>query len=57
MIGWEVKVRDSDNHIRLEQLGWHVIVVWECQLKKHNLHQTLKQLCIQIKGVSYECNK
>lgn len=49
--------RDSDNHIRLEQLGWHVIVVWECQLKKHNLHQTLKQLCIQIKGVSYECNK
>ena len=49
--------RDSDNHTRLEQMGWKVIVVWECQLKKQNLYQTLTQLCAQIKGVAYECNK
>ena len=59
---WKNKIsgnisRDSDNHTRLEQMGWKVIVVWECQLKKQNLYQTLTQLCAQIEGVAYECNK
>lgn len=59
---WKNKItgnicRDSDNYIRLEQLGWKVIVVWECELKNQNLQQTLTQLCAKIKGVAHECNK
>lgn len=59
---WKNKIsanirRDSDNYTLLEQMGWNVIVVWECQLKKHNCQQTLSLLCTQIKGTDYECNK
>ncbi len=25
--------RDERNHAELEQLGWHVLVVWECETK------------------------
>lgn len=59
---WKNKIsgnirRDADNYTLLEQMGWNVIVVWECQLKKHNCQQTLNLLCTQIKGTDYECNK
>ena len=59
---WKSKItgnirRDSDNLTCLEQMGWNVIIVWECQLKKQNLQQTLTQVCAQIKGVVYECNE
>lgn len=59
---WKNKIsgnirRDSDNHIRLKQIGWNVIIVWECQLKKQNLQQTLTRVCAQIKGVAHECNE
>lgn len=49
--------RDSDNYMQLEQMGWKVIVVWECQLKKPILQQTLFRLCKKIKGVPNEYNK
>jgi DNA mismatch endonuclease (patch repair protein) len=26
--------RDRRNQAKLEQLGWHVLVVWECELRK-----------------------
>ena len=59
---WKSKItgnirRDSDNHTCLEKMGWNVIIVWECQLKKQNLQQTLTQVCAQIKGAIYECNE
>ena len=59
---WKNKIsgnirRDADNYTLLEQMGWNVIVVWECQLKKHNCQQTYNLLCTQIKGTDYECNK
>ena len=40
--------RDSDNYIPLEQMSWHVIVVWECQLKKPVFNETLEQLINQL---------
>ena len=49
--------RDSQKHMQLKKLGWKVIVVWECQLKKYMLNQTLPQLCAQIKGEAYEYNE
>ena len=52
---WKPKIernhlRDSDNTAKLQQLGWHVIVVWECELKKANRNETLANLANQIRN-------
>ena len=54
---WREKItrnisRDSEKREQLESTGWKVLVVWECQLKKQFLSQTLEQLCLQIKGTA-----
>jgi len=40
--------RDEANRRYLEQSGWRVITVWECELKKDLLQQTLRQLYEKI---------
>ena len=42
------KIRDNKTIENLQELGWKVIVVWECQLKKNKLDDTLKQLKTDI---------
>lgn len=42
------KERDKRNQKELEEMGWNVIIVWECQLKKDKCEQTLEQLYGQI---------
>ena len=42
------KERDEFNQKELEEMGWNVITVWECQLKKDKLEQTLEHLYAQI---------
>jgi DNA mismatch endonuclease (patch repair protein) len=42
---WEQKItsnriRDEKNRLLLEQRGWRVLVVWECELKTRNLRET-----------------
>lgn len=48
---WSTKIsgnveRDKQNHARLEQAGWQVIVLWECRLRSPEdwLPSTLKAL-------------
>ena len=36
--------RDQKNHEMLRELGWHVIVIWECQLKKKEFEETMEKL-------------
>ena len=36
------------NKAELEKLGWKVIVVWECSLKKKTFDETMKQLAVDI---------
>lgn len=36
--------RDEQNHLKLRQLGWNVIVIWECQLKPNKREETLAGL-------------
>ena len=53
---WKNKItgnirRDSDNYMKLEQMGWNVIVVWECQLKKPIINETIEQLVNQLTGL------
>ena len=43
------KERDERNKKELEKMGWMVITVWECQLKKNKQEETLKRLLTQIK--------
>ncbi len=50
---WEKKLygnkeRDERNKKELEELGWKVITVWECELKKDKVEQTLARLYTQI---------
>ena len=40
--------RDSRNQILLEQQGWKVIVVWECELKKSSFSITMERLINEI---------
>lgn len=50
---WQKKLyrnreRDEINKNKLENRGWKVLIVWECQLKKQNIQQTLNTLYNQI---------
>ena len=52
---WHKKIegnveRDQKNHEQLRALGWKVIVVWECELKKKVAEQRLARLCEEIIG-------
>ena len=40
--------RDQHNQKILEERGWSVIVIWECQLKKNIREKTLDNLYYQI---------
>ena len=42
--------RDLDERIRLRDMGWHVIQIWECQLKPKVRQETLE-------GLAYTLNK
>lgn len=51
---WEKKItrnqaRDQEVWRQLEAQGWAVIIVWECQLKKANLNDTLDLVETEIK--------
>lgn len=41
--------RDQDKWRQLEAKGWHVIIVWECELKKPNLEKTVDIVVVEIK--------
>lgn len=36
--------RDKESEIKLNVLGWRVIVIWECELKRKNITNTLVNL-------------
>ena len=41
--------RDAENKKRLISLGWNVLTVWECELKKQVFKQTMNQLVCLIR--------
>lgn len=43
-------VRDKLEQAELEKMGWHIIIVWECQLRKKKREQTLRELEEKIKN-------
>ncbi|MBQ9030703.1 MAG: DNA mismatch endonuclease Vsr [Parasporobacterium sp.] len=43
--------RDQDNYKKLRNMGWKVIIVWECELKKKVANDRLNRLCSEILDV------
>jgi len=41
--------RDKTNYEKLSELGWKIILVWECELKKATVEGRLSKLCVEIK--------
>ena len=53
---WQEKInrnaeRDKSNYAALEALGWRVIILWECELKKDKFEQTMQRLMNEIQRV------
>ena len=44
------RIRDDDKKRQLEESGWKVIVIWECQLRPDKRDDTLSQLPHMIKS-------
>ena len=40
--------RDNETYTMLQELGWNVLVVWECELKKDKMDSTLEYLYYNI---------
>ena len=54
---WRPKIlrnveRDNQSRKELETLGWKVITVWECELKKNVLNETLGKLIAELKAIA-----
>lgn len=43
--------RDSQSYQQLKELGWKVLVVWECELKRAMQDKTLQKLIEAINGL------
>lgn len=53
---WQAKIernreRDLAERLQLRRMGWHVIQVWECQLKPKNREQTLQGLALTLNHI------
>jgi DNA mismatch endonuclease (patch repair protein) len=40
--------KDADNFSKLTESGWKIITIFECELRKDRLHQTLNQLVNEL---------
>ena len=43
--------RDAEKQKQLQELGWNVIVIWECELRNNKASFTLQKLVEKIRGV------
>ncbi len=50
----ENTLRDAKNYKLLQELGWQVITIWECELKEHKQDNTLEQLVVRIRNRSQQ---
>lgn len=53
---WRIKLlanseRDKREYDELRNLGWNVIVIWECQLKHGNAEKTLESLVSSLRNI------
>ena len=58
---WQDKIarnreRDARNQALLQAAGWHVIVIWECQLNVKNRAETLRELDVTLSRIVLQAN-
>lgn len=46
--------RDETNHKLLFEMGWHILVIWECELRKDHINETLQKAVAFIKSRNSE---
>lgn len=56
---WKTKInrnkeRDHDAIVALKDLGWHTVIVWECQLKKNKQEETFNALLRTLNLIKLE---
>ena len=59
---WQKKIgrnrqRDIEKRIQLRRMGWHTIIIWECELKPKNRHTTLQALEQTLNKIFLQNNK
>lgn len=42
--------RDKQNYAELESQGWHVLVIWECELRKREIDITMERVIRHIQS-------
>lgn len=55
---WAIKInanreRDARQNELLKSTGWNVITIWECELKKQNISDTIEKLISAITQTQY----
>ena len=40
--------RDRENYRRLRDMGWNIVIIWECELKKNVFEDTMARVVSQI---------
>lgn len=58
---WKEKIsanveRDQTIYRQLHQLGWNVLVIWECELKQKNRDDSLSKLVADIREINPNMN-
>ncbi len=48
------RLRDLKERIQLRHMGWHVIQIWECQLKPQKREMTLKGIALTLNRIFLE---
>lgn len=43
------KERDLENNIKITQLGWKVITIWECEISKKLLANLIQEIILKLK--------
>lgn len=56
---WRIKIngniqRDKHNHYILIKQGWHIIDIWECELKNGDANRTLTRVVQKLRSINPE---
>jgi len=58
---WKNKIeynqrRDKENQIKLQTLGWNILIIWECEIRHGDKDKALKELAEKIRNHVGEAN-
>ena len=51
------KQRDEENYRKLTELGWRVLVIWECEINSSNLEKLFIKIRLEDNVINDEYDK